>query len=128
MKQEIFKSKLLLVDDDYATRLLIKLTLEGTNIDVIEATCSSEALDRFGKYASDFFLVVLDISLPGCDGCELLRQFRRERPYLPAISVSAITPAELAVKSKTAGFNRYITKPFNIEEVRRIITSYLDIS
>jgi len=64
MKQFLAKRKLLLVDDDEATRILIKDVLEGANISIIELDCGLEAFYLFKKYSWEIDLVLLDIKLP----------------------------------------------------------------
>jgi len=125
MKQGIAKRKILIVEDNEATRILIKEVLEHLNVTIIESGCVEEALNLFKTYSNEIALVLLDLRLPGCDGCELLKQFRQINSSVPSIAISALSPAELAAKSKAAGFNEYMSKPFDIDEFNRIVSSYL---
>ncbi|MGQ9619634.1 MAG: response regulator, partial [Bacteroidales bacterium] len=123
-----FRNKLLIIDDDPETRLLIKIIMRDTRITVIEAVCGIEALDLFIKFSQTIFLVILDIRLPVCDGWTLICKFRKINPQVPVITVSAIFPQELALKSKLAGVEGYISKPFRLNELRQIIASYYENS
>jgi CheY-like chemotaxis protein len=117
--------KILIVDDDKASRILITEILEGANVVIIECGCDKEAISLFEQYYDDIELVLMDIKLPGCDGWELLKQFRKVKPSIKAIAISAMFPSELACGSRAAGFNAYISKPFCIDDFSELINSYI---
>jgi DNA-binding response OmpR family regulator len=122
------RDKLLVIDDDYATRLLIKKILSDTKIIIIETGCGREAFDLFSNFSKEIFLVILDILLPFYDGLTLIQKFREVDPWVPVIALSAISPQELAIKCKLAGFSQYLSKPFRVRELRQIINSYYSYS
>lgn len=119
------KAKLLVIDDDKHTRMLIRDVLDGTDIPVIESDCGKQALDLFKELREEIGLILLDIYLPDCDGWTLGGMIRQVSPQVPVIAISAIFPAELAAKYRTAGFTGYITKPFEMNRLKEIIVSYL---
>lgn len=82
--------KILIIDDDEATRILICGIFEGTNINIIEAGCGLEAFKLFKKYSFEIDLILLDLRLPDCSGWELNRQLRSENNIIPVIAISAI--------------------------------------
>jgi CheY-like chemotaxis protein len=118
------RDKLLVIDDDYATRLLIKEIVRDTKIIIIETGCGREAFDLFSNFSQEIFLVILDILLPVYNGWTLIQKFRQVDPGIPVIALSAISPQELAFKCELAGLSEYISKPFRIREIRQIINSY----
>jgi CheY-like chemotaxis protein len=118
------RDKLLVIDDDITTRLLIKEIMSDTEKTVIETGCGSEAIDLFNKYYAEIFIVILDILLPVHDGWTLLQKFRNIDPRVPIIVVSAILPRELAIKCEMEGVPVYLSKPFRVNELRKIIESY----
>jgi CheY-like chemotaxis protein len=118
--------KLLVIDDDETTRMLIRETLDDTDISIIETGNYTEALDIFRNQRDEIGLILLDIYLPGCDGWTLAGMIRQLDPKIPLIAISAIPPAELDVKFRTAGFNGYISKPFDIDQLRQIIKSIVE--
>lgn len=118
------RDKLLIIDDDQATRLLIKVIVNDIKITTIETGCGREALDLFSKFSKEIFLVILDIRLPGYNGWTLFDKFRKIDPKVPVIAISATFPLELALQSEQAGMAGYISKPFWIDELRQIIRSY----
>jgi CheY-like chemotaxis protein len=117
--------KLFIIDDDEATRILIRGIFEGANIIIIESDCGNEAFKLFKKYSGLLDLIVLDIHLPEFNGWELLNLFRQENKIIPIIALSAMSPKELSKKSQIAGFNACISKPFEILELRDLILSFL---
>jgi DNA-binding response OmpR family regulator len=122
------RDKLLVIDDDYATRLLIKNIVSDTKIIIIETGCGREAFDLFSNFSKEIFLVILDILLPFYDGLTLIQKFRQVDPWVPVIALSAISPQELAIKCKLAGLSQYLSKPFRVRELRQIINSYYSYS
>ena len=125
MKPHVIKPKLFLVDDDPSSRLLITEILEGANVNIIECGCGKEAISLFREHREEIVLVLLDIKLSDCSGWELLHLFRLEKPDVPAIAISAISPSELSYQHKAAGFNGYLSKPFDMDEFLVRVRPYL---
>jgi DNA-binding NtrC family response regulator len=125
MKRYNGKGKVLIVDDNEASRILVIEILVNLNLTIIETGYAEEAICFFNKYNREIALVLIDIRLPGWDGCELLKQFRIINPFIPAIAISALRPLELAAKSKTAGFNEWMSKPFDIDEFIKMVSTYV---
>ena len=65
----------------------------------------------------DYALVLLDLTLPGKDGLEVLSAIRARRPELPVIVLTARTAVEQRVEGLDRGANDYVTKPFSLEEL-----------
>ena len=106
------------VEDNPDNRLLLRALL-GERYDLVEFDNGLDALA--GLRASRPDLVLLDISLPGMDGNEILSRIRadeRLRP-LPVIALTAHAMAGDREKFLAAGFDEYITKPI-VDETRLI--------
>lgn len=98
------------VEDNADNRLLLQALL-GDRYDLVEFDNGAEALAGLSASLPD--LVLLDISLPGMDGNEILsriRQDERLRP-LPVIALTAHAMSGDREKYLSAGFDDYITKP-----------------
>ena len=98
------------VEDNADNRLLLQALL-GEHYDLVEFDNGADALA--GLTASLPDLVLLDISLPGMDGNEILSRIREDerlRP-LPVIALTAHAMSGDREKYLSAGFNDYITKP-----------------
>jgi two-component system sensor histidine kinase/response regulator len=121
-------AKLLIVDDNELNRQLVKLTLGKLGYGVEEAGDGSQALDRIESGGID--LVLLDISMPGMDGFELLRRLRERVSMLelPVIMFTADDNQERIVEALTLGANDYLTKPLNPAVAAARIRTQLSIS
>jgi len=102
--------RILIVDDHPIVRDGLKQILGDTDDLVVggEAGNADEALSLVRE--SDFDLVVLDITLPGRTGIDLLRDLRRERPALPVLMLSIHPEDELGIRAVKAGASGYLSK------------------
>ena len=98
------------VEDNADNRLLLQAILDGL-YDVVEYENGVDALAGLAANLPD--LVLLDISLPGMDGNEILARIRADTQLraLPVIALTAHAMAGDREKYLAAGFNDYITKP-----------------
>jgi len=103
--------RLLLVDDDGATREGYTAYLTGVGYDVLSAATGREALTLAATSAPD--VIVLDLALPDIDGWEVARQLKAS-PRTAPIPIIALTGADLPherVSAMRAGCDRYLVKP-----------------
>lgn len=98
------------IEDNPDNRLLVRVLLESL-YRVTEFESGSEALAGLRQAPPD--LVLLDVSLPGMDGTEVLRQIRADPllRHLPVIALTAHAMTGDREKYLAAGFNDYLTKP-----------------
>ena len=98
------------VEDNADNRLLLQAILDGL-YDVVEYENGVDALAGLAARLPD--IVLLDISLPGMDGNEILARIRADGRLrrLPVIALTAHAMAGDREKYLAAGFNDYITKP-----------------
>jgi CheY-like chemotaxis protein len=98
------------VEDNADNRLLLQAILDGL-YEVVEYENGVDALAGLSAQLPD--LVLLDISLPGMDGNEILARIRADEQLrrLPVIALTAHAMAGDREKYLAAGFNDYITKP-----------------
>lgn len=117
--------RILLVDDHAVMRLGLKQVLSEAIEDLVfeEAGSAGEALEHVRN--SPFDLVILDISLPGESGLEVLKKIKQIRPGLPVLILSVYAEEEFAVRTLRAGAAGYVTKKAAstdlAEAVRRVI-------
>jgi len=102
--------KLLVVDDHPVVRQGIRQMLAETNDIVVgnEAVNGTEALDRVRS--DEWDVILLDLSMPGSDGLELVKQFRAERPRTPILILSMHPEDQFAMRAIRAGASGYLTK------------------
>lgn len=79
-------AKILVVDDDPAVQLTIRLLLERAGHSVMVASDGEKGLAAFET--ADFDLLFLDIFMPGMDGLETMRLIHRQQPTIPIIVIS----------------------------------------
>jgi CheY-like chemotaxis protein len=105
-----------IVEDNADNRLLLQAILDGL-YDLVEYENGTEALAGLGASLPD--LVLLDISLPGMDGNEILSRIRADQQLrkLPVIALTAHAMSGDREKYLAAGFNDYITKPIVDETI-----------
>jgi len=117
--------RILIADDNDASRELLKEVLETSGYEVIEAADGVEALNGARQQAPD--LVLVDIQMPRMDGYEVLRQLRAE-PQSAKLQVIALTAFAMQgdrERALEAGFDGYITKPVEIAALREHIRKLL---
>ena len=107
-------TKVLVVEDDDAVRMLLRLLLEDEGYSVLEAVDGRHALRRFEIEPAQ--LVLLDVRLPEMSGLDVCRTLR-VRTDVPIIMVTAQDDSHDVVAGLEAGADDYVTKPFVDKEL-----------
>lgn len=107
------KHRLLIVDDEWNMRNLIKIYLRNEPVQITEAQNGREALEFIER--EPFDLVILDIMMPDIDGWEVCRAIRR-KSNIPILMLTARTDVKDVVRGLNEGADDYVTKPFVPEE------------
>ncbi len=111
MNESVTKAKILVVDDEYKMRRLIKDFLEVHGYVVLEAADGEEALDIF--YATkDINLIILDVMMPKIGGFDVLMEMRASSS-VPIIMLTARAQECDEIMGYDIGADQYITKPFS---------------
>jgi CheY-like chemotaxis protein len=113
--------RLLVVDDDFATREVMSMTLAGEGYRVATAANGADALQRMGDRDRPS-LILLDLSMPVMDGQTFCA--RRKEGGLPSVPVIVVSSAaDLAQRAKDLGADGYLEKPVDtirlLDAVRR---------
>ena len=112
---------ILIIEDEIQ---LCRSIAEGLRMDGYEAdTCfdGNEGLELC--MTENYDLILLDLNLPGIDGLELLKQFRKTNTSTPVLILSARGQILDKVEGLDLGANDYLTKPFHFEELEARIRS-----
>ncbi|MBC7904645.1 MAG: response regulator [Gemmatimonadaceae bacterium] len=122
-KNLLLDINILLVEDNPINVLVAKTFLErcGAIIDV--AGNGQEALDRFEGERHD--IVLMDLDMPVLDGYDATRRMRQRGITLPVIALTASLPKEVESEVFAAGLSDIIVKPFNPEDLFRVILQHL---
>jgi two-component system response regulator AtoC len=119
------QTSLLVVDDEIGVRESIRLIF-GKQFRVHEARSNEEALRKVKEETPD--VVLLDILMPGADGLETLKQIRQVHPDGQVIMLTALNTARTAFAAKETGAFDYVTKPFDVDELRLRVERALEKS
>ena len=112
--------KILLVDDEPLILKGLKYSLEQDGYVTDSAADGEEALEKF--FSGSYDLILLDVMLPGVDGIEVCQRIR-ERSNVPIIMLTAKGEDMDKILGLEYGADDYMTKPFNILEVKARIKS-----
>ena len=107
--------KVLLVEDDLALVDALSRVLQARGFEVICCADGAEALTMARRRSLD--VVLLDLSLPGMDGLDVLRQLRDDGSRLPVLIMTARAAVQDRVLGLDGGADDYLTKPFDVEEL-----------
>ena len=111
-------SNLLIVDDDEAIRKLLIIAAKSRGWHPVAAETLRQGCHLLG---ADIKAVILDHRLPDGDGLQSLARLREKRPNVPVIMLTGLNDAETAVRALRAGADDYLTKPFELEHLFRVI-------
>ena len=106
------KDTILVVEDEYDIRELLKEFLTEAGYDVVTAEDGLEALEKFKSF--NYNLIILDIMLPKIDGYVLCEIIRKES-NVPIIMLTALYSEENQLKGFDLNIDDYITKPFSMK-------------
>lgn len=112
------KARLLVVEDDLDIGNMLKIYFSGMDFDVDLAVRGSDALERTRQVLPH--LIVLDIMLPDIDGYEVCRSLRTNMrtSHIPVIFLTQKDERSDKLQGLELGADDYITKPFDIEELK----------
>lgn len=120
--------RILLVDDDPSVLRLAQFNLEQDGFVVDVATDGQAALEVFE--AGEYDLLLLDLMMPGLNGLEVLARVRadEQRGDLPVFLLTARGNPEDREEAERLGASGYLRKPFDPEELTKILRGALDPS
>ena len=115
----------LLAEDNEINRLVMTEMLLKTGVDIVVAEDGEQALQRLPEQPVD--LVLMDIQMPGMDGCEATRLLRRNKEWadLPVIALTANVMAKDVQHYLDVGMNAHIGKPVNQMLLYQTLQKYL---
>jgi len=113
------RGKVFLLDDDELIVSMLERALKGDGYDVRAEGDPEGVLDRIRAFSPDVML--LDIKLPGRDGIDLLGEIVGQGIPTQVIMLTSDDTAETAVKAMKIGAADYLTKPFNLDEVKIVV-------
>ena len=119
-------AKALIVDDEADIRALLEITLSRMGLETYSAADLNQARQALKQH--DFALCLTDMRLPDGLGLELVKEIQQHYDGLPVAVITAHGNAEDAVESLKSGAFDFVTKPVEIETLRRLVESALKTS
>ena len=125
-KKETGKIRIIIADDHPLFRRGLKNAFSETpDIEVVdEAESGEELLEKV--QGMDLSLALLDISLPGKGGLEILKQLRDERPKLPVLILTVLPEEHYAVRFFKAGASGFLTKESSTDQIYAAVRKVAD--
>lgn len=119
--------RVLIVEDDPAIMELLRVLLEQEGCEVETARDGLEALERLRAFPPD--LVILDLRLPKLEGMDVLWEMRQDSRLksVPVVIVSVEDAPETMLQGWRLGVDSYFVKPFDPEELMRIVHRILTL-
>jgi two-component system alkaline phosphatase synthesis response regulator PhoP len=119
------REKILIVDDEVDALTALKVALESDGYNVIEALDGFEGISKAKSETPD--VILLDIMMPGMDGFEVCRRLKSDPQLssIPVIMLTAKGEVDDKVEGLEMGADDYVTKPFNLKELKARIKSVI---
>lgn len=119
------KNKILLVDDNELNLKVALTTLKKYNLDITTVTSGSECIEKV--ITEKYDLILLDDMMPELDGCTTLENLKSIEDFnTPTIMMTASSKDEVQEKLEKYGFDGYLSKPFNRNDLEEILDSFLN--
>lgn len=114
--------EILLVEDDSAVVSLIRRGLSELNFNISVALNGLTGLEM--AVSGNYDLIILDVMLPGMDGLRVCRNIRQQKKNVPILILSALDQPEDIVDGFKSDADDYLTKPFNMEELKARVSRF----
>ncbi len=118
-------ANILTVDDSASIRMTTKIALTNAGYQVTEAV---DGADGLAKAKSDpFDLIVTDLNMPNMNGLEMIEALRQSPAHtgVPIIFLTTESDADMKARAKAAGATGWVTKPFDPENLVKIVRKVL---
>ena len=118
---------ILVAEDDEDVRRVVSTALSAVGYSVLEAIDGSHAMQLLDERLPD--LAVLDVGMPGFTGIEVCQKIKSDNQgeLTPVIMLTALDSVKDKVKALEGGADDYLTKPFNLQELRARIKALLRV-
>jgi CheY-like chemotaxis protein len=121
-------AKILVADDDFDNRIIVRDTLEASGYTVVMAVNGEEALEKIRSEKPD--AVLLDLSMPKLNGWEVAKKVRTDKAFenLPLIAFTAHALVGEELKAKASGCNDYLSKPCMPKDILEKIARWVNVT
>ena len=116
-------ARIVVVDDEPQIRELLATALRREGYQVSTYDDGRAALEEIAREPID--VLITDLRMPGISGLELIRTAKETRPELGSVLITAFASTETAVQALRFGADDYLTKPFGIDDLRKVVQRVL---
>jgi len=115
---------ILIIDDKQSIVEILETALSEEGYMTSSATSGAAALEKLDQ--EDFELALCDVRLPDIDGMEILRRINNKTQRTAVIMITAYGSIENAIECMKLGADDYVTKPFNLDEIKEVVKKGLE--
>lgn len=119
-------ARILVVDDKRSILEILDTALRESGYETALAETGAQALEAVGGELFD--AILCDVRLPDMNGTEVLKAARNKQPQATVIMITAYGSIENAIECMKLGADDYVTKPFNLEEIRAFVRKAVEKS
>ena len=118
-------ASILTVDDSASVRMAMRIALTGAGYKVTEASDGSEGVAKASGTRCD--MIITDLNMPRMDGLTMIRELRKmpSQSGIPIIFVTTESDESLKAQAKAAGATGWLIKPFQPDQIIRIVQKVL---
>lgn len=116
-------AKILIIDDSLMSRRMMRKILEEDNHEVVEANDGFSALEIFSLENPQ--MVMLDLTMPGMNGFEVLKKLKTINPNIKVIFATADIQSLTKTSAMQEGADGFIAKPFIPDEIKKLVQNLL---
>jgi nitrogen regulation protein NR(I) len=113
------RKQILIADDEVNLRRVLAMQLQAEGYDTHQVGDGASAVEFLKEHHID--VVISDLRMPELDGLGLLKYCAQHHPDLPVVLITAYGTVDTAVEAMRRGAFDYITKPFDIKEIRSVV-------
>ncbi|MDD2550445.1 MAG: response regulator [Bacteroidales bacterium] len=118
--------KVLIVDDIFNNRFLIKQIVKKVNAKCFEAENGKQAIEILER--NDIDIILMDIEMPVMNGIEatkhIRQKFTNQKKSIPIVALTAHNPLTFFNDYRDVGFNQLLTKPYSVNKVLSVIQEF----
>ncbi len=120
--------RVLVVDDEPDVRRVVRMTLEKSGYDVVEADNGQQAIEEINKGENPLLLdvIITDIRMPKINGVETIQYFKQQYPHVPIIVLTGFPDVEMASGFLKEGVVDYLVKPVEKEKLTNAVAQAME--
>ncbi|MDA8442323.1 MAG: response regulator [Peptococcaceae bacterium] len=117
--------KILVVDDQMGVRRLLYEAFKEEGYEVEMAASGLEAIETVKKSIPS--IILMDMKMPGMNGLEALKEIKKLDQEIAVIMMTAYGELEIVAQAMKLGVKEYITKPFDLNELKQLVKRILAV-